>query len=646
MTYRQDFFFDFETRSRSDLKKVGAVRYAVDSSTEATLLTWCLGRTGKVKAWRIGQPIPGELYEVATNPWKYNFIAFNVAFDFLIWSQVFKRQCISALIPPEIEHIEDCMALTNHFRVGASLDKAAKTLGLPASKDKIGRRIMLKQCKPDRTGNFPELNDDEWMHFERYGIIDTELLREIYYMCPRLSEAERFTWEWTFKRNLRGIRLDMPLLRELNAILQTEKPKLVNEFNLLVGGKVKINSPKAKDWFKEYYPWIENMQADTVREMLADNSPTIPRFARRALECKDMAGSTSLAKIEKAISTEYMGRIYGVLAYSHAHTKRWAGRGIQVQNFPRPEDEPVDALIENENVDDLVSVVRTRRTQGLSDPLGFTKNLLRRIFIPDRGMEFYCGDWSKIEPTVLFWLTGLGAIPWNWYEDMAATIFSKDISEIENPSFERHIGKAAALGCSYGLGPDGFGKNVFKNTGMKLEPSLCQASVFAYRNKYKPIVQLWKQLEIGMKRAMMGETMALCSGKIHIMPMTHKFRGKPGVKNLQIRLPSGGLLFYHDVRVEHGRISFDSSQGFRKDVYGGLLTEHITSATAREILVPAIWRLEKAGFDVLNVVHDEMWAQAEAGRYEEFERLMCINPSWCRDMKITASGGSGRRYLK
>jgi hypothetical protein len=87
-----------------------------------------------------------------------------------------------------------------------------------------------------------------------------------------------------------------------------------------------------------------------------------------------------------------------------------------------------------------------------------------------------------------------------------------------------------------------------------------------------------------------------------------------------------------------GRVAYDY-------VYGGLLCENVVSATARDILVPAMWRLEQAGFEVLSVVHDEVWADAKPGREEEFNRIMCQNPSWC-SMEIGSDLKCGVRYLK
>jgi len=132
-----DFHFDFETRSRLDLKQVGTVRYATDPSTEATLLTWCFGRTGSIKAWRYGEPIPQEIIDVALHPEKYRFNAFNMSFDYLIWTVPFAR-LIPNLKRPAIDNLEDTMALTCHARLGASLGSAAIMMNLPFNKDKDG----------------------------------------------------------------------------------------------------------------------------------------------------------------------------------------------------------------------------------------------------------------------------------------------------------------------------------------------------------------------------------------------------------------------------------------------------------------------------------------------------------------------------
>lgn len=665
-----DTFIDFETRSRADIKKVGTVNYATHPSTEATLLTYAFGRSGSIKVWKRGDPIPADLIDVMVNPHKYRMIAHNIFFDYLIWTMVFSK-----LLPahhvfkrPEIQNLEDNMALTSYFRVGAGLDAAAAMLRLPYSKDKEGRRLMLKQCAPNaKTGQFVELTPEEMTSFINYGVTDTRLLRDIYYMIPKLPANERWAWEWTFRRNCRGVRVDMELVREMDAIIQETMPALTAEFEHWTCGQAQINSPvKCLPWFRQFWPWIDNMQADTIRDMMAEDRQ-VPPHARRALELKELAGSTSIAKVQVAIREAYNGKIFGLYAYGHAQTRRWAGRGIQIQNFPRPDQKPYDPIIKDLNVIDLATEFRRRKNLGLKDPIGFVKNHLRRIWLSDPGKEFICGDFSKIEPTVLYWLVGKGPIPPKWYEEMAAAIFSKPVSEISKDSEERQLGKAANLGCGYGMGPPKFKADVYKKEGKVITEEMAKITVDAYRRVNHEIVALWGDLESAFKKAIMGHSSMLCNGKIHVTPMQHPWKG------VQIRLPSGNHLYYHYAHlkeepvlykegefagqpiVRNGRpvtrevmIYMDNEQGRfeAKKVYGGLLTEHVTSCVARDIMVPAMWRLEQAGFDVTGTIHDELWAQAEAGRKEEFERIMCINPSWCKDMQISAGLECGVRYLK
>lgn len=651
-----DFFFDFESRSHVDLTEVGSVNYCTHPTTEATVLTWAFGRTSPVRHWVRGQHIPDELRHVALNPEQYHFIAHKVLFDYLMWTQVYTK-LIPNLKPPKVENISDNMALTSHFRVGAKLDAAANMLKLGYSKDAKGRVLMLKQCKLNSKGVFNELTPDEMKQFVFYGVTDTKLLRDIYYRIPPLTAAERFAWEWTFKRNLKGIKLDMDLVHELNSIVDEVTPGYVKEFFMITGG-VRINSPvKCREFFQNYYPEIKDMRADTLRDLLLDTRP-VPLNIRRALEIKDLAGSTSIAKLKTAEAQNYNGRIYDILAYAHAQTRRWAGRGIQVQNLPRVDRTRPDTIDFRVDCIDLVNHVREKRPH-LKDPIGFVKNLLRRIFIPDIGKRFYCGDWSKIEPTVLFWITGQGIIANNWYEDMAATIYGVPISTIGKDSIERQLGKSAALGCGYNMGFVKFKDDVLKKTGLIISESLSRQAVNAYRKKHPNVTQFWKDLQAAFQSAIHGATVSLCNGKVFVMPMQGNYKG------VQIRLPSGSYLYYHDAcltppysemedqpdgtskRVYYpSGIGYRSDEGYIKRIYGGLLCENVVSATARDIILPSLWRLEQAGFEVLNTVHDELWGQGEFGRDEEYEKIMCVNPAWCPDMKITAGMENGLRYLK
>jgi len=679
-----DIFLDFETRSHADLKIVGPVNYAFDPSTQATVITWCFGRTGMVKAWRIGMPFPQELVDVAANPHKYNINAFNLQFDFLIWSVVFCRQFPEVrFVRPQVENLSDTMAIAAHFRMGNSLDIVAKMLRLPYQKDTgEGKKLMLKQAK------YGELTEAEWEIFMRYAVLDTAVLRSAYYAMPDMPPQERWAWEWTFKRNLRGLTVDLKLVEALNLIKTHFTPRLLQEFASLTGGKSAKSPKQCLQFFQLYYPEITNMQAQTVDELMLDDRP-VPPFVRKALDIKYLTGSTSLSKIDVALRHHRNSVIYAFLAFSHAQTKRWAGRGIQVQNFARFDKDVEDKIDFELNRHDISAEVLAK-VDTLKDPLGFVKNLLRRIWVPSAGKTFYCGDWAKIEPTALFWLLDLGPIPKHWYEETAAAVYNMSPDQVialGKDSFERQIGKMANLSCQYGSGWKSFKKAVKKDAGLVIPPELAKHTVKTYRSKYHQVAQFWKDLENGFRKAIYeparrewvapsdnGEyvtpgywtnipekfptTTVLCNGKIVISPM------KSPTTGVQIRLPSGGILYYPGARIHENKQVYDedndrwfwtraitylSDEGKRiveKNIYGGMICENVVSATAQQIIAPAVFRLEEAGFDVLNLVHDELWAEAEAGRLEEFQRLFEVRPNWCRDMHIGSEVNTAIRYLK
>lgn len=681
--YRVDFFHDFETRSHVNLKAAGTINYATHWSTEATRLSYCFGRTGAVKLWRpLLEPVPAEILEVALHPERYNFIAQNIFFDYLIWICVLSRM-IPGLVRPAIENLNDNMALSCYFHTGASLEVQAKFMNLPMGKDPEGRKAMMKSCRPNAKGIFPVLTPHEEAAFDRYALGDTRIMREVYYMLPPLPEPERFAWEWTFRRNLEGIRLDMPLIIELAGIVGAALPQLEAEFESIVGAKVNSHV-KVREWFVQFWPWIKDMQQDTVRDMLKEVEGK-PAHAVRALQIKDLAGSTAISKLSTAMSNAYMGKIFQVLFYCGAQaTKRWSGMGIQMQNFPRVDSTRPDRVDFDMNVEHLADTVRALRP-GLKDPIGFCKNLLRRIFLPSAGLTFYCGDFSKIEPTTLFWLLDMGPIPKKWYEELAAEVYNKPIEQIDKEGEERQIGKMGQLLSGYGGGWESFQENVFIATGIWLDDDMAKTVVDAYRRKYPQIVKFWADLESAFRLAIKGQSSMLCNGKVHFFPLSVLF---PNFKGVAIRLPSGSHLFYHNAeeffkewyetthKRRRDRIKISKDQYMMlsptdkakfvyksqivirymsdagggqiewKYVYSGLFCENVVSSTARDILLPFVWNAEKAGFDVLGLVHDEGWAQSYPGREAEFKALMCIRPSWCRDMDIQAETKCGVRYLK
>jgi DNA polymerase len=129
---------------------------------------------------------------------------------------------------------------------------------------------------------------------------------------------------------------------------------------------------------------------------------------------------------------------------------------------------------------------------------------------------------------------------------------------------------------------------------------------------------------------------------------------------LFLKLPSGRKLAYPFARPklfdpQHGAVVFaDTSDGQFRDcrkgggAYGGLWTENIVSAIARDLLAEAMLRLEARGYAIVVHVHDEIVAEVPErfGSTEEFTCLMTQRPSWALDLPIAASAWTGSRYCK
>src|SRR5258708_23472749 len=77
---------DYETRSRGDLRKVGAHRYAADPSTQILCMAFAVD-DGPSQLWVWGDPIPAEFFEARANS-SWRVAAHNDAFESAIEQHV------------------------------------------------------------------------------------------------------------------------------------------------------------------------------------------------------------------------------------------------------------------------------------------------------------------------------------------------------------------------------------------------------------------------------------------------------------------------------------------------------------------------------------------------------------------------------
>ena len=78
----------------------------------------------------------------------------------------------------------------------------------------------------------------------------------------------------------------------------------------------------------------------------------------------------------------------------------------------------------------------------------------------------------------------------------------------------------------------------------------------------------------------------------------------------------------------------------RGETYSGKLVENITQATARDLLAEAMWRMEKAGLDIVAHIHDEVVLEVRKGSVtvEDVTAIMNQNPEWADGLPLASAG--------
>ena len=639
------FYFDFETRSKLDLKKVGRKNYFEHPSTETTLLTYAID-DGPIKHWFHDQPVPRDLIEILNDETPYYKVAHNISFDI---------ECVKLFAEYQFVLLEladhwwdkstwiDTMSLTDLHRFGSSLDAVSRYLGIDC-KDKIGKAAMVKQSRPNKEGEFPiYLNEEEIKAFIEYGKHDVRVCREILKALPDpLGPFEKGLWDITYNMNVRGIPLDLELVELMRDIVVEQGTKLTKRFHEIFQGRYNtIGSPKLKEFFKRYYPYIENLQAETIEKMWFDDRE-VPALVREVLAIKRASSSSSVAKVKKMLNMEHEGVIYDNLHYHKNMNTRWAGRGVQIQNFPRSVYKKGD--LDFRDPEFTKNSIIEHEMSGLDIP--WVKNNLRRVFKAPEGYKIYCADWSKIEPVVMFWLLNIGEVPKNWYERQAASIYGEKVEDIGKDSEERMLGKITCLSSGYGAGAVKF-RTICNKMGLSISEDMAVNAIRSYRQLHPQVGAWWGGLETAFKVAFsIGR--ADCEGKVFFTRVKN-VDGK--TTDIVMKLPSGNRLYYRRVKIDGNDITYLNANLGRTKVWGGIFLEHCVSALARDILGIGLIRLEEAGYKTIASVHDEILLIAEADKEEQvkvdMENLMTIVPEWAKGLKgLAVDIVAEQRYAK
>jgi DNA polymerase len=644
------YSIDFETRSTIDLAEQGLDIYANDPTTEVLCIAWgnkpdnvSVGVPQSSKNWQDtkGNILLHVLLDHVRNGGKIQ--AWNAMFEYAIWNCV----CVPKYGWPELklEQCIDTMAIAAANNVPQSLGDAAIFMDANQQKDTRGRYLIQKLCKPGKNG-FNE---------------DPELLKELFDYCAQdvrtemaigavlrpLSAAEQEVWTLTQRINLLGVPVAPKELENAVKAVHTAQTDLDNELLDITGCKPSERAKLLK-WLNDHGAKLDDLTEKTVSAKLVDTNLT--PFIRRALELRQEGSQTSVAKYAKMMEIQREGKIRNTLVYHGASTGRWASRGgLNLQNIARPtlEDADIELAIP------MVFESATGTMQQLS-------SLVRSAIVAPPGKTFVDVDFSSIENRVGVYLAG---------QKDKVELFRKGLDEYKVFASEslyhvpydqvtkdqRQISKSAVLGAMFGQGAKGLVKYA-EGMGVKISEGQAKNAVDNYRSSYAKVKWLWGACETAAIDAVQSPGIGFAAGQ--------KIKMKVAKNALWMQLPSGRLICWQRPELEllttpwgteklgvtiHSQNTYTRQWG-RNALIGSSIFQSAVQGTARDFLADATLNITKFGYEVINLIHDEVLLLTdEAGSdtaLDDVIKIMTTPPAWAPDFPLAAEGWVSKRYKK
>ena len=572
-------------------------------------------------------------------------IMHNAMFDAAILKYKFN------IIPP---CIHDTMLMAKYLfgvDVKVSLKELAERCHLPAKLD-------LEFSKGKR-----ELTAAEFAELRTYAINDVVITRELYdHIVPEILPEELEIINHTVQCFLRdAIKINKELLQQARHELCTQ---LINELGdmqpeeissdrqfaqLLSDALAKTNRTLAMKPGKNGMIPAISMDDPEMQNMLSDPDPLVSKLVKARLLVKSKAQLLSRINYLSGMANLTGGTLPVFLKYHHAQTGRFAGgNGLNLQNLPVPGRSPVQIL------NDTAWKIR----QSIHAPAGYV---------------FVAVDASQIEARVLAWLTkeeqlnSAFASGRDIYSEFASEVFKEpagkpcdDSPAEQRKGLLRQIGKTAILGLGYQMGARHFAQqlanfaDITQLCGSEIESKrLAWKIVNSYRNQYRAIPGFWKKLEKEFRESVTSRSFR----KLGRLVIASDNRAT------WVTLPSGRKLIYQATAILPTciqEISYLNSQGEQvttlmeqqplcyhdgKNLHGGLLTENVVQAIARDLLVRVILECEKAGIPIVLHIHDEVIACVpEVQAKQAMEKMIQIwrtVPQWAEGLVLDAEGAIG-----
>lgn len=692
---------DVESRSAVDLPRANAFIYFDDPSTDLWLAAWAFG-DDKPQLWHPGDPCPPEIAEHVragglTAAW-------NCAFEMQAWKHLLAPKY--GWPEPKLEQYRCVMTQAYALGLPGKLEQAAPALKLDITKDDAGKRIMMQMSKPRRPRKDEDPNGLFWwddaeklQRLGEYCVRDVETEQAIGKRVLQLKPSELQVWFMDQRMNQLGCFIDDDLCRQAQKVVAATQLALDDEMRRVTDMAVRgvSNVGELTAFLRKHGVETDSVAKDELAELLVRDD--LPPAVHRALEIRQEGAKTSVAKIAKLLGCRQSdGRMRGNLQYHGASTGRWAARGAQLQNLPRPTP--------GVDMDELVADLR-RGDASMIDmvygpPMTAVSDAIRGMIAAPPGRKIIAADFSQIEARVTAWLGGQQNVLAAFikadrkegpdiYLVSASGIYGVWITDKNDP--RRQVGKVAILSLGFEGGAMALLK-MAKNYQLDIgeahdnvmasatEENLERAEAAwkargnksgvakrqwltaelikrAWRQANPGVVGMWRRCEEAAVEAVNSPGSIVSAGRLKYRKSgSWLFCQLPSKRTIAYSFPKvvqkelpwkgqGDETLFQDGLVFWGVDSF-TKKWSQQDLYGGLLFQNAVQATARDIMAEGMVRAEKAGYDLILTVHDEVVAEADEdfGSLAEFTDIMTAAPEWAADLPIAADGFEARRYRK
>lgn len=642
---------DIETYSSVDLSEAGVYRYTEAPDFEVLLIGYSFdgGPVDVIDLTNIEGESPEEghlldLTDALTDP----------TFLKTAWNANFERTCLAKRLGAEMppEQWSDTMILAMEMGLPGSLAAAGMALGLPEEqlKDPVGKSLIQyfsKPCKPTksnggRTRNLPRHDPDKWKLYIEYNRQDVVTEMAIRSKLKPLAESEQQLWCLDQRMNDHGVRVDLPMVREIVRFDEHNRAKLQEEAVRITGLQNPNSLQQLKGWLSDQGVPVEQLRKDDLDRLLSED---LPDNVRQVLTIRKALGKTSVKKYAAMlVATCKDSRLRGILQFYGANRSgRWAGRIVQTHNLAKnflPDLDTARELAADGDFDTMETLY--------GEPSFVFSELIRTAFVPSEGCRFVVSDFSAIEARVVAWLAGEEWVleAFRNGEDIycktASMMYHVPVVKHGENGHLRQKGKVAVLACGY---QGGVGAMRAMDKGGTIPDEELQSVVDQWRAANPKIVKMWRSYERAARTAIEERrTVKLRNG------VAYSYESG----NLFARLPNGRKLCYYGARLKDDRIYYmgvnqETKQWGLAETYGGKLVENVVQATARDCLAEAMTRVAAMGYQIVMHVHDEMIVDVPKDDTDALQRInaaMGAPIEWAPGLPLRGDGYECDFYKK